>query len=230
VLRLFDFSVICYKISNGRHFHIWLASWGGSLPGQLRYCNTVPSHSVWMAVHLTLRRSSLGGLDHEWPFASTAMAFPGGQCTWRSSIPRAEARRRMSPSAALRQVIALACKKPLGFSHMPAAICIKDWPWAHCAVVLFPTWLACNFQNLPSESAHSWTMADASGTDWTRRAIRGTCVISSLSCTAVACPCCGMQQRELRVNVALVLRTPGFFMTETVCTAAPCGNCMHTGC
>lgn len=36
---------------------------------------------------LTLRRSSLGRLDHEWPFASTAMAFSGGQCTWRSSIP-----------------------------------------------------------------------------------------------------------------------------------------------
>lgn len=36
---------------------------------------------------LTLRRSSLGGLDHEWPFASTAMAFPSGQCTRRSSIP-----------------------------------------------------------------------------------------------------------------------------------------------
>ena len=29
VLRLFDFGVICYEIRNGRHFHIWLASWGG---------------------------------------------------------------------------------------------------------------------------------------------------------------------------------------------------------
>jgi hypothetical protein len=166
----------------------------------------------------------------------TAMAFPGGQCTWRSSIPRAEARRRTSPFAVLRQVIALACKKPLGLSHMPAAKCIKDWPWTYCAMVstilraLFLAWLACNLQNLPSESAHSWTMADASGTDWTRKAIHGTCVISSLSCTAVACPCCGMQQRELMVNVALVLRTLGFFMTGTVCTAAPCGNCLHTGC
>ena len=37
MLRLFDFGVICYKIKNGRNILVWLASWGGSLPGQLRY-------------------------------------------------------------------------------------------------------------------------------------------------------------------------------------------------
>ena len=63
---------------------------------------------------------------------------------------------------------------------------------AYCAVVsailrvLFLAWLACNLKDLPSESAHSWTMA---GTDWTRRAIHGTCVISSLTC-----PCCGASE------------------------------------
>jgi len=40
MLRLFDFGVICYEIKNGRHILVWLATWGGSLPGQLRYGNT----------------------------------------------------------------------------------------------------------------------------------------------------------------------------------------------
>jgi len=37
MLRLFNFSVICYEIKNGRNILMWLATWGGSLPGQLRY-------------------------------------------------------------------------------------------------------------------------------------------------------------------------------------------------
>jgi hypothetical protein len=37
ILRLFNLGVICYEIKNGRHFLVWLATWGGSLPGQLRY-------------------------------------------------------------------------------------------------------------------------------------------------------------------------------------------------
>jgi len=37
MLRLFDFGVICYEIKNGRNILVWLATWGGSLPGQLRY-------------------------------------------------------------------------------------------------------------------------------------------------------------------------------------------------
>jgi len=36
MLMLFDFGVICYEIKNGRHILMWLATWGGSLPGQLR--------------------------------------------------------------------------------------------------------------------------------------------------------------------------------------------------
>ena len=36
MLKLFDL-VYCYEIKNGRHFLVWLARWGGSLPGQLRY-------------------------------------------------------------------------------------------------------------------------------------------------------------------------------------------------
>jgi hypothetical protein len=31
-LKLFNFGVICYEIKNDRHFLVWLASWGGSLP------------------------------------------------------------------------------------------------------------------------------------------------------------------------------------------------------
>jgi hypothetical protein len=34
MLKLFNFGVICYEIKNGRHFLVWLATWGGSLPGQ----------------------------------------------------------------------------------------------------------------------------------------------------------------------------------------------------
>ena len=37
MLRLFNFGVICYEIKNGRNILVWLATWGGSLPGQLRY-------------------------------------------------------------------------------------------------------------------------------------------------------------------------------------------------
>ena len=40
VPRLFDFGVICYEIKNGRHILVWLAMWGGLLPGQLRYLLT----------------------------------------------------------------------------------------------------------------------------------------------------------------------------------------------
>ena len=37
MLRLFNFGVIYYEIKNGRNILVWLATWGGSLPGQLRY-------------------------------------------------------------------------------------------------------------------------------------------------------------------------------------------------
>ena len=35
MVRLFEFGVIRYEIKNGRHILVWLATWGGSLPGQL---------------------------------------------------------------------------------------------------------------------------------------------------------------------------------------------------
>ena len=40
MLKIFDFGGICYEIKNGRHILVWLARWGGSLPGQLRYADT----------------------------------------------------------------------------------------------------------------------------------------------------------------------------------------------
>jgi hypothetical protein len=41
MLRLFNFGVIYYEIKNGRNILVWLATWGGSLPGQLRYFASV---------------------------------------------------------------------------------------------------------------------------------------------------------------------------------------------
>jgi hypothetical protein len=55
MLRLFDLGVICYKIKNGRHFLVWLATWGGSLPGQLSYsCYTEKKLVVRCSVNIAV--------------------------------------------------------------------------------------------------------------------------------------------------------------------------------
>ena len=50
---------------------------------------------------------------------------------------------------ALRRIIALACEEAFGFSHMPAAVCVKGRPWRIVSWsqpilrALFLAWLAC---------------------------------------------------------------------------------------
>jgi len=54
MLRLFDFSVICYEIKNGRNILVWLASWGGSLPGVARFLVSYVSWSPNREEHRTV--------------------------------------------------------------------------------------------------------------------------------------------------------------------------------
>jgi hypothetical protein len=60
MLRLFDFGVICYEIKNGRNILVWLATWGGSLPCQLRYTVDKRCTKITLKRGFTVHEESAG--------------------------------------------------------------------------------------------------------------------------------------------------------------------------